>query len=466
MDDMAADTVKAALKGELPDDARRFLQIRQSLAKSSTAKYEAAKFMACSDGRMRGFAMYHGASTGRFTGKGIQLQNLPRGVFDLGQKPDKDGRKPSEDAFWLAVELVQRGSLDGMTLEFGDPMPILSSVIRPLLLAAPGHELMAADFSAIEGRGLAWAAGEQWVLDAYAAYDRGEGPDMYMVTAGKILGKPGHEITKAERKSPGKIADLACGYYGGVGAIEKFGGQVPEADKPKWAEAWMRRELKDNPAALEALDGWPGGFDTQGLVALAQAGWPVPSDYEVFEIWAKDVVTKWRESRPLTVALWKGLEQAAVQAVETGEPRSYGRILYQVEGPFLTCRLPSGRKLYYPFPKLAVREMPWGGSQLQLSHNVVDSTTKQWVRRFAHGGVLTENVIQALCRDILVEALLRLEANGFPIVLHVHDEAVAEVPTGTRTLEEFIRVMTVPPAWADGFPISASGWTGERYRKD
>jgi DNA polymerase len=297
MPDMAADTVLEFLKGDLPADARRFLEIRQSLAKSSTAKFEAAKHMACSDGRMRGFAMYHGASTGRYTGKGIQLQNLPRGVFDMSFKP-------SEEAFWYAGELVRLGSLDALLLEFGDPMPILSSVIRPLLLAAPGHELLAADFSAIEGRGLAWLAGEQWVLDAYAAYDRHEGPDMYMVTAGKILGKPADQITKAERKSPGKIADLACGYFGGPGAIEKFNGQCPEEERPKWTVEWMRRELKENAAAVESIENLLAqgyALDTSGAIALAKQGWPIPSDYEIFELWARDVVTKWRGKRVLVL---------------------------------------------------------------------------------------------------------------------------------------------------------------------
>ena len=483
MDDMTAATVKDMLKGELPADARRFLEIRQSLGKSSTAKYEAALHMACSDGRMRGFAMYHGAATGRFTGKGIQLQNLPRGVFDLGKK---DGEK----AFWHAVELVRGGDLGALMIEFGDPMPILSSVIRPLLLAAEGHELHAADFSAIEGRGLAWLAGEEWVLDAYRAYDRGEGPDMYIITASKILGKPADQITKAERKNPGKPGDLATGFQGGYNALTKFGATVPEDSRAQWMLEWLRKkvakttperdwiDLNDNQekeGLSEALEAYVdatlayGGTLEQAVQGLKAQGWPMPTEDDLFEIWGRDVVNKWRASRPKTVALWKGLETAAIKCVETGEPQSYGYITYRMEGAFLTCELPSGRKLYYPFPKLAMREMSYEGrtySKLQLSHMTVDAETKQWVRRFAHGGLLTENVTQAVCRDILVEALLRLERAGFPIVLHVHDEAVDESPAGTRTLEEFEAVMTVVPAWAEGFPISAAGWVGERYRKD
>jgi DNA polymerase bacteriophage-type len=483
LDDMTADTVRAVLKGDLPAEARRFLEIRQSLGKSSTAKYEAALHMACADGRMRGFAMYHGASTGRYTGKGIQLQNLPRGVFDLGDEK-------SAWAFWRAVGMVRAGDLDGLIAEFGDPMPVLSSVIRPLLLAAEGHELLAADFSAIEGRGLAWLAGEEWVLDAYREYDtflldengqripdgkggfKRKGPDMYIITASKILGKPTDQITSKERKNPGKPGDLATGYQGGYNALTKFGATVPEESRAKWIAEWIRREVKDNEEAkfaFESYVAYGGGNAEEALRALKDQGWPYPNEDELFEIWGRDVVNKWRVSRPKTVALWKGLETAAIKCVETGEPRSYGRVTYCMEGTFCTCELPSSRKLYYPFPKLANREMTYDGrtySKLQFSHMTVDAETKQWVRRFAHGGLLAENITQAVCRDILVASLLRLERAGFPIVLHVHDEAVAEVALGTRSLEEFEAVMTVVPTWAEGFPISAAGWVGERYRKD
>lgn len=468
MDNMAADAVSGALKGEMPADARRFLEIRQSLGKSSTAKYEAALHQTCSDGRLRGFAMYHGASTGRWSGKGIQLQNLPRGVFDME-------KEESEEAFWRAVDIVRGGDLDALMLEFGDPMPILSSVIRPLVTAAPGHELITADFSAIEGRGLAWLAEEEWVLEAYRAYDRKEGPDMYMVTAGKILGKPGHEVTKAERKNPGKIADLACGYYGGPGAIANFGGKCPREDRPKWIIEFIRRALKkaDMTEASAVFDQFVGTnasvMSEQLLTTLKDGGWPYPSEDDIFELWARDVVTKWRDSRPKTKALWHGLEAAAINTVETGESTSYGRISYHMKGPFLVCVLPSGRPIHYPFPKLIQREIAHENgtfTKIQLSHMTVDSTTKQWVRRFAHGGVLTENVIQALCRDILANANLNLENAGFPVILHVHDESGSEVPTNTKTLDEFKRVMTIPPWWADGFPIAAAGWVGERYKKD
>lgn len=609
LDNLQAETVRDALKMDMSEDARRFLEIRQSLGMASVAKYEAARAMTCEDGRLRGFSMYHGAGTGRWAGKGVQLHNLPRGVFDLGQKPDKDGRKLSEEAFWLAVDLVRDGNLDGLMIEFGDPMPILSSVIRPVLTAAPGKELLAADFSAIEGRGLAWLAREEWVLDAYRAYDRGEGPDMYMVTAGKILGKSADRVSKTERKNPGKPADLGCfgpdtrvlasngikriaevstsdrlwdgvewvphdgliekgekavidlcgvevtpdhlihagrwgwkqartvascgsmrlralekgsenlpslawreyaaapyrsckkgstnlrpvfdilnsgsrnrftilsddgpllvhncGYQGGFNALGKFNATVPVESRAQWIAEWIRRNVKANPEALAVFEQYvENGATEESLCALAAQGWPYPSEAELFEIWGRDVVNKWRAARPLTVNTWAGLEKAAMKAVEEKTSTVYERIEYHYDGQFLKCRLPSGRFLYYPFPDVLLRDMPWGTARAQFSHMTVDATTKRWIRRFAHGGLLVENCVQAICRDILAQAMLRLEAAGFPVVLHVHDEIVAEVPKGTKTLEEFIEVMTAVPDWAAGFPISASGWAGERYRKD
>lgn len=468
---MQADTVAEALKGNLDPDVMRFLKIRESLGGSATDKYEAALHQTCADGRLRGFAMYHGAGPGRWAGKGMQLHNLFRGVFDLGQKPDKNGRKPSEEAFWRAVELVRRGALDALILEFGDPIPILASTIRPLLMADHGHELMAADFSAIEGRGLAWLAEEEWVLDAYRAYDRGEGPDMYMVTAGKILDKPADQVTKKERKNPGKPADLGCGYRGGPNALTKFNATVPEEVVPYWTLRAMRDLApKETQGLLDPyIEALGPAATTEHVQALLDQGWPWAPLGNVFEAWAQDVVNRWRANRPKTVALWKGLERASIECVESGEPRTYGPVTYRIEGAFLTCELPVGRKLYYPFPKLANREISYGErtyTKLQLSHMTVDAKTKQWVRRFVHGGLLTENITQAVCRDILAAGLLRLEANGFPVVLHVHDEAVGEVLKNTRTLEEFIQILTVAPPWAGGFPISAAGWVGERYRKD
>jgi DNA polymerase len=425
MENMQKQTVAATLNHLPEGKPRRFLEIRQALSKSSNSKYAAAKTMAGSDGRARSIAMYHGAGTGRFAHKGMQMGNLPQGIFE------------NDEAIVLAVDTIKGRNLDLLTFELGDPMTVLSSAIRSTIKASPGKEFFCADYSAIEGRGLAWSAGEEWVLDAYRAYDRGEGPDLYMVAAGKILGKDPTTITPKERKNPGKIAELACGYNGGPGAIAAFGGECSEEERPVYI------------AALEA----EGNFN--------------PTEDDIFQKWARDVVTKWRKAHPATVALWRGLESAAIQAMQspTNEGVAYRKFTYTKENGFLTCRLPSGRKLYYAQPELANRRMPWGDIKLCLSHMNVDGVTKKWERRFVHGGVLTENVVQALCRDILCEAMLRLENAGFPVILHVHDEIVAEVAPGSD-FEAYKSIMAECPEWAEGFPIEVAGWVGQRFKKD
>lgn len=428
LENMQKATVSDALKTNLPADARRFLEIRQSLSKSSTAKYTAAINMVCSDGRIRGLLMYHGAGTGRWAHKGFQPGNLPRGSIH-------------ESELENAVNLVKGGSLANLTLEYGDPMPVLSSTIRPLLTASPGSEFICSDYSAVEGRGLAWLAGEETVLQHYR-----DGLDMYKVAASAILGKPYEDIGKKERKNPGKIAELACGYMGGPRAIAAFGGKCPEEDVPYYTEKLM---LKAD--------------DTQKREA--QLGM-FPLEDDIFKAWARDIVTKWRKSRPMTVKFWHGLDNAAIQCVETGQPVNYRSIWFSLWREWLLCTLPNGRHLYYFAPRLANKRMPWGKIKLCVSCMTVDGTTKKWVRRFISPGIYAENVTQAVCRDLLAEANLRVEGQGYPVALHVHDEILSDTPQGHGSLPEFSALMSELPPWAQGFPLSAEGWTGPRFKKD
>ena len=308
------ETVDYLLSTEMPDDARRILEIRQSLGKSSTAKYEAMMRYAGEGNRARHTILYHGASTGRFSGKGIQPQNLPRGEFT---------------DFESALELIEAEDLEGMGLLYGDPMMVLSSCVRPMICAAPGKELVCADFSAIEGRVLAWIAGEEHILNDYRA-----GRDPYKVAAAGILKKPYEMVTKSERKYPGKVAELACGYQGGVGAARKFGA--------------------------------------------------VGEDEEI-----KDLIVKpWRKNRPMTVKLWKALEVAAIDAVENKKTTQYRNIKFGMRGNFLLCELPSGRLLSYYKPhlepdKYGMKLMTWS----------LDSLTKAWSRSALYGGLWAENCI-------------------------------------------------------------------------
>jgi DNA polymerase len=307
--------------------------------------------------------------------------------------------------------------------------------------AREGYDLVAADFSAIEGRGIAWLAGEESELDNYRA-----GKDPYIANAARILGKDYADITPAERQSPGKISVLACGYQGGVRAVRKFGGE--------------------------------------GM-----------TDEEISE----QIVEPWRAAHPATVQYWRSLEDACVSAVrEPGKIFSARgtafRVAQQPGGsrPFLLCRLPSGRLLFYYDPvihqdelflvEVRVGKAEWmrradprfnptkcvaGKRKIaeKVTYMTVDSITKKWVRTSTYGGKLAENVTQAICRDLMAGAMLRLEAAGYLIVLTVHDEIVSEVPEGFGSVEEFESIMCQVPEWAAGFPITAAGWRGKRYKK-
>jgi DNA polymerase len=318
-------------------------------------------------------------------------------------------------------------TLDAIDNLYGPPLQVISDCLRAMIVAKDGHDLIAADFANIEGRVLAWLAGEQWKVDAFKDYDAGVGRDLYLIGAERILtllGRPPKEpLTKKspERQSYGKVPELACGFQGGVGAFQQmartYGVKMTdeEADKCK---------------------------------------------------------TAWRAAHPRIKQFWYDLEDAAIAAtVDKGEVKRVGRIMFKKAGSFLWCRLPSGRSLCYPYPRVAEVEVPWTNkdgtpaTKAALFHWGVDPVTKQWVEDSTYGGMLAENVTQAVARDILASALLRLEQHGYNPVLHVHDEVVCEVPKGWGSVDELQEIMERVPTWAEGLPIAVEGWRGTRYRK-
>ena len=394
--DLSSASVKEALNGDINDTARDILRIRASLGRSSSAKYQSIIDRSSSDGRVRGALLYHGAATGRWSGAGIQPQNFPSRI--------KVSADPEE-----MLDTIMAGGLElHNALYEDDPMATAGAVTRSILMAKEGHELMVADYAAIEGRGLAWLAGEETELDIYR-----EGRDIYIETAAKILGKPYDQVTKDERQSPGKISVLACGYQGGVGAVRKFGGDGMTDD-----------EIKEQ------------------------------------------IVRPWRDAHPMTVKFWRDLEDACMSAVqEPGKVFTCRAVSFRVQDKFLMCRLPSGRLLFYYDPQVMPMKTSWGESKECVTYMTVDSMTRKWVRTNTYGGKLAENITQAVCRDLMAEAMLRVEKAGYPIVLTVHDELVCEIPEGFGSVEEFCGIMCEVPSWAKGFPIKAEGWRGKRYRK-
>jgi DNA polymerase bacteriophage-type len=383
----------------LPANARRVLEIRAEASKSSVAKLTAFRARAGEDKRIRDNLAYHGAATGRWAGRGVQLQNLPRpGKLNGARALDMI---LSKDPAWLIDAIV------------GPPLAVVSESLRSCLIAGPEFELIGADYGAIEARTLAWLAREESLLGLFRS-----GADPYRALAGEIYGRPASEIEDpSPERSLGKMGILGAGYQMG---------------------SWRFRD------------------------SCADAG------LEIDQELAQRVVRTYRESYPRIVGLWRDLENAALQAI--GAPgeivlAANGRLRFRVKDNFLWLILPSGRPLAYCEPRIEVREAPWGGERPVAAFTGMDAYTHQWCRQQAFGGRWAENVVSGAARDLLAAAMLRLEAAGYPIVLTVHDEIVAEIPIGFGSIEEFERLMCELPGWAAGCPVKAKAWRGPRYAK-
>lgn len=415
--DLTADTLDEALKGgmaPIPSPVvRRVIEIRRALARASIRKLVAFHLQTAADGRAHGQLQYHGAGTGRWAGRGIQFHNFPRGTI--------------EDMETL-IELIRYEDPEILELFFGDVMDTIASSLRGMLIATPGMVMYVSDFSAIEARVAAWLALEEWKLEAFREIDKGRGykgaKDMYCATASVVFKRP--IIDKKQHpkeRQVGKVAELALGYQGAVNAWRKM--DPDEREK---------------------------------------------SDEEILEY-----VKTWRAANPNIVALWYGLEEAAIAAVETGRPHRYSYVAFEVvndkAGKWLACILPNGRRLWYFNPSVAtVPTKRKDGSvwmKKQLNYEGRDNKRGgRWSLVTTYGGMLTENCVQAISRDLMTEAMERVEAAGYPIILTVHDEIIAETPVDFGSLPEYNALMSVVPTWANGCPIEVAGWRGTRYKKE
>ena len=403
LEDLTKDTLESVLRGDLDPKVRELLEVRQQAAATSPAKYKALIDAVSSDGRLRGTIQFSGAArTARDAGRIFQPQNLPR-------TPDWFDEKVQDIT-------VRAFKADADHLIWDNVSERCSMAVRGCLIAPRRRKLVIADLSNIEGRVLAWLAGEEWKIKAFRAYDHGEGHDLYKVTAGKILGKDPADVTKEERQLQGKTPELAGGYQGGVGAYRVMGGPVFEA------------------------------MDDEAIQAI---------------VWA------WRKEHPKTKSLWYDIEAAAKGAIEkpgtVTEVRG-GLLRFDVkvdafDRSWLRMRLPSGRFLCYVDAKVDRDD--------RITYSGVNQYTRKWQTLDTYGGKLTENAVQAIARDVFMTGMRRAEEHNYLVVLRVHDELVCEVPDHNGyTAEVLAGLMSTNPGWAIGLPLSAAGFETRRYRKE
>lgn len=458
--DLGADTVTEALKSTIVSgDARRVLEIRQILSSANIKKLPALKRQLNSDGRLRDQYMYCGADrTGRWSSGGVQLQNItskgPKskqcsccGMF-AGQAHTGNCPNCGADAWsnmndWT-VEAVEHAmnhakNLDLKTLEslWGSPSTLIGGCLRGLFVAKEGHRLICVDFSAIEAVVAACLTRCQWRIDVFAGHGK-----IYELSAASITGTPVEEYFKykeengfdhPDRKKIGKVAELASGYGGWLGAWRNFGAEGTDDEIKKQILAWR-------DASPEIVEMWGGQYRDLG-------NWEfTPECY--------------------------GLEGMAVLAVlNPGQVFTHIDISYMCKDDVLYCRLPSGRMLHYHRPVLVddmhrLAKKPSYKITFEGYNTDASKGRVGWTRMETYGGKLFENVVQAVARDIQAEAMLNVQAAGYDIVMHTHDELTAEVPFGQGSLDEMTEIMCRRPSWASWWPIRASGWEHKRYQKD
>ena len=400
--DIQKATVADALdhREDYPEDVRRMLEIRQQLGKTSIKKYVAMDTAKGEGDRVRGLTQYYGANrTGRWAGRMVQMQNLPRNYLKTLD---------------YARDLVKDKNYAGLKLLYGNVPDTLSQLIRTAFIPSEGNKFVVSDFSAIEARVIAWLAGEQWVNEVFATHGK-----IYEATAAQMFGVPVERIAKGNPeyslRQKGKVATLALGYQGGTSAL----------------------------IAMGALN-----------MGLTEDELP-------------DIVSRWRQANPRIRDLWYAVENAALAAMETARPQAIRGLIFALEGDllygqsFLTVRLPSGRKLYYPKPFLKENQF---GKQA-LHYYTVGQQTRKWEVASTYGGKMTENIVQAIARDCLAVTLERIYDRGLQTVFHVHDEVIIDAPMET-TVEEICDLMAEPIPWAPGLILKGAGFESSYYMKD
>lgn len=445
----------------LDETAHDAIKLRQAAWKTSTAKYKAMLECVCADFRIRGLLNYYGAGTGRWAGRLVQPQNFPRVDPDdeflqvkIALLHDLAKTHLPKDIYHFIADLY--GPLEVLEL--------ISKALRSAICAAPGRKLIGGDFSNIEGRVNAWLAGETWKLQAFEEYDAGTGPDLYKLAYARSFGVRVEDVGKGQKRQIGKVQELALGYQGGIGAYLTMGttygvnpfalaGPVQEATP---AEQWAETEARYHR---------PG---------TARHGLKV-KEWTALQV----LVDNWRKANSRIVQSWWNYQDAAIDAVANPGTICYPEhtrlVHYYSDGRVLWCGLPSGRYLAYSSPELVEEYVEYhdkvtGELKTRLHRKVTfwgtDSKTRQWVKQSLYGGLQCENIVQAVARDIMVDAMFEVESLGFPIILTVHDEIVSEVADDPLfNYKEFEDIMSIKQPVYEGLPLSVGAWEDQRYVK-
>jgi DNA polymerase len=406
------ETVATMLKQPQPANVQRMLEIRQELGKTSTKKYDALETCIADDGRVRGLLQFYGANrTGRWAGRLVQVQNLPR-TYTHPLPP--------------ARQLVKDRNIDGLRMMYGSINDTLSQLIRTAFVATPGNVLIDADFSAIEARVISWLAGQEWRLEVFRTHGK-----IYEASASQMFHVPIEKIKKGNPeyalRQRGKVAELALGYQGGVSAMRRM-------DVGHNLDDLSDDEVKG------IVDRWR---ETNSMIR---------------DLW--NIV----DSAAITVITNGGAQ--TIRSETTDAIITLACELDVITGTrYMTILLPSGRKLYYPSPEIGVNR--WGNPS--VSYMGQNQTTKRWERVETYGGKLVENIVQAIARDCLAIAIENLEAQGLHVVFHIHDEVVIDTPVWAdedTMLETVTKIMTKPIPWAQMLPLNADGWVDNFFKKD
>lgn len=436
--DLTADTVERRLQDEsLPKHIHELLRIRQQASKASTAKYQRVINQHVG-GRLFNLLVFCGAArTGRWAGRTLQPQNLPR-------------PKHEQWEIEAAIGAFHEGTIEAHSNALyrrDDVLGLASSCLRGLIIAAPGRKLVVSDFANIEGRDMAWVAGEEWKLDAFRAFDNGTGPDLYKVAYARAFNIDPYDIADEGdwRRQIGKVMELALQYYGGVGAFcamaETYG-----LDLDKMAAAAWPVIPAATKRAVEAK--WDWAVKHRRTYDLAKPVW----------LACQALVTLWRQAHPAIVGFWGALDDAVKAAIaRPGVEFEAGRVVIDKQQAWLRVRLPSGRYLLYPASHM---------SESGESFLGVNPYTKQWGRITTYSGKRAENIVQGIAADHMMDGLLAADDAGYNPVLSVHDEAITEPPDDPRYNDKDLsRLLVSSSLWAEGLPLTAKGFTSPRYRK-